>query len=1006
MTFIKANKSSSAASSANNTPFFRPQEKLKVGNKADSAEREADQVADKVVQRSELLGKGLLGGPAFIQPRVQLHEENSVQKETESDEVEVQEKPIAENITQLKLADDDETKPIQKKCKECGTVSNNQEEKCPTCQKKAQKVQLSSEKEGESTGNLEEALNSSKGQGEKMDSSTLGEMNNSFGTDFSGVHIHTGSNAIQMSQDLGAQAFTHGSDVYFNQGKYDPSSKEGKHLLAHELTHTVQQGAVGKSIQKKDVVIQRKTIKESVDIIEDALQGYTSRWDSEKILAEFVKHRGNKAKLEELLTGVKGRASNNGETSTGMINWLFDDLTAENARSLRNLLIKAKVSAVNQMVADLVYDYLSGYTSASDSNGIIGILMQYGGSQLDDVLTKLEKKSKLSEADTREWLFSDLTSVHSEKMRIHFLTNGGLKAANKYGAIHTATKIYNLLSGYTSVSDSWSIVSNFERTPANVRSLVLYQLDVLTGTDWGERKSADALMQDMNKSDYEKLVLMKGMTLPQYDYEKGWLEWGWDGLMSIVDWAGMIIQWGVCGLVGIVTGVISVVADIVVLVKDLGVAVWNLIQSFAYLVSGGGVGSEGWLAVKDFFRGLGQLWNAPGEVIQKAWDEMVLEGELIEGPFEACKEAEFWVRKVVNLFVNIILILFAGYGAVKLGASGLKTIASVISKSGYRKGLIELGSMVLKGSGQLVKGLGDDAIRVIRGLTTPVETMGKVSVKLNKLKLAAEEVGYWKFLRQQAGMAVEGELTFWKENKEFWKELADSRKAKLDQLDNQVGKLMDDIEGNKVPADADTKVNNISNETKKLNDEVDDALGNVQGTKKSDKEPKRVESGVSEDPLEFVTNTRANSLSPRQENFLHRLALEDDVGVGVARVGKREVTPTDLATLTSREGVEFAIVMDSGGQRYLVRGESFKAVDLPEYTHKLLIHSHPNDYGSGVATWISEADIRALAIFQQEYSYMVTVDGRVWRFTRQTAPNGTGELVRELNYYGWGTPNY
>ena len=62
------------------------------------------------------------------------------------------------------------------------------------------------------------------------------------GADFSNVRIHDDSNAAQMSKDLNAQAFTHGNDIYFNSGKYDTSSSAGQHLLAHELTHTVQQG--------------------------------------------------------------------------------------------------------------------------------------------------------------------------------------------------------------------------------------------------------------------------------------------------------------------------------------------------------------------------------------------------------------------------------------------------------------------------------------------------------------------------------------------------------------------------------------------------------------------------------------------------------------------------------------------------------------------------------------------------------------------------------------------
>ena len=74
-----------------------------------------------------------------------------------------------------------------------------------------------------------------------MGDSIKGEMESGFGADFSNVRIHNNSEAHGMSKDLNAQAFTHGNDVYFNEGKYSPRSQEGKVLLAHELTHTIQQ---------------------------------------------------------------------------------------------------------------------------------------------------------------------------------------------------------------------------------------------------------------------------------------------------------------------------------------------------------------------------------------------------------------------------------------------------------------------------------------------------------------------------------------------------------------------------------------------------------------------------------------------------------------------------------------------------------------------------------------------------------------------------------------------
>jgi hypothetical protein len=49
-----------------------------------------------------------------------------------------------------------------------------------------------------------------------------------------------------MTRELKAQAFTHGKDIYFNEGRYDPETISGKQLLAHELTHVVQQNSTHK----------------------------------------------------------------------------------------------------------------------------------------------------------------------------------------------------------------------------------------------------------------------------------------------------------------------------------------------------------------------------------------------------------------------------------------------------------------------------------------------------------------------------------------------------------------------------------------------------------------------------------------------------------------------------------------------------------------------------------------------------------------------------------------
>jgi hypothetical protein len=90
---------------------------------------------------------------------------------------------------------------------------------------------------------FEQNLSSSKGEGNALPETTRTFMESRFSADFGGVRIHTCEKAIQLSQTIHAHAFTHGNDIYFNQGKYNPDSFSGRKLLAHELTHTLQQGA-------------------------------------------------------------------------------------------------------------------------------------------------------------------------------------------------------------------------------------------------------------------------------------------------------------------------------------------------------------------------------------------------------------------------------------------------------------------------------------------------------------------------------------------------------------------------------------------------------------------------------------------------------------------------------------------------------------------------------------------------------------------------------------------
>jgi hypothetical protein len=86
-------------------------------------------------------------------------------------------------------------------------------------------------------------INHARSSGQPLESNLQARMSEAMGSDFSDVKVHTSAEAADLSQQVGAVAFTTGNDIFFNQGAYKPHSGDGQELLAHELTHVVQQGS-------------------------------------------------------------------------------------------------------------------------------------------------------------------------------------------------------------------------------------------------------------------------------------------------------------------------------------------------------------------------------------------------------------------------------------------------------------------------------------------------------------------------------------------------------------------------------------------------------------------------------------------------------------------------------------------------------------------------------------------------------------------------------------------
>jgi hypothetical protein len=200
------------------------QAKLKIGRPGDEYEQEADRIADKVISMS---------GPVVQQQAIKEEEEEKpiqarplaaqitplIQRQPEEEEEEefLQTKPFASQITPF----------IQRQLEE------EEEEEL--------QMQASTSQALEVTPSFEARINAMKGGGQALPQSERDFFEPRFGCDFSQVRVHTDTEATKAAKALNAKAFTTGHNVTFGPGQYAPETSGGKQLLAHELTHVVQQ---------------------------------------------------------------------------------------------------------------------------------------------------------------------------------------------------------------------------------------------------------------------------------------------------------------------------------------------------------------------------------------------------------------------------------------------------------------------------------------------------------------------------------------------------------------------------------------------------------------------------------------------------------------------------------------------------------------------------------------------------------------------------------------------
>jgi hypothetical protein len=120
-------------------------------------------------------------------------------------------------------------------------------------------------------------INQEKSGGQPIDSGLKNQMEVMTNQKLGDVQVHTSHEADTLNQQVGAKAFTTGNDIFFSSGSYQPESSAGRELIAHELTHVVQQeSGVTSGSQKMTVNAPNDRFEQEADMVSKSFDASTS----------------------------------------------------------------------------------------------------------------------------------------------------------------------------------------------------------------------------------------------------------------------------------------------------------------------------------------------------------------------------------------------------------------------------------------------------------------------------------------------------------------------------------------------------------------------------------------------------------------------------------------------------------------------------------------------------------------------------------------------------------
>ena len=244
---MTATKESISSASATRTPATEPmpvhqqkgdkkeslcpipiQPKLSVGSSDDPLEKEADEMADQVMRKPNPEPIRFSAAKNIISRKcAECEKEEQLQRKENNSEISF---PVADRL------DFSASKSsISRKCAEC----EKEEE--------LQRKESQSDSTSHAPSIVDNVLSS---PGRSLDADTRSFMESRFDHDFTNVKIHDNDIAAKSADSINALAYTSGNNIVFNSGQYNANTDSGKRLLAHELSHVVQQN--GSNLQRKE----------------------------------------------------------------------------------------------------------------------------------------------------------------------------------------------------------------------------------------------------------------------------------------------------------------------------------------------------------------------------------------------------------------------------------------------------------------------------------------------------------------------------------------------------------------------------------------------------------------------------------------------------------------------------------------------------------------------------------------------------------------------------------